>query len=136
MIFAAICEEFGSIFGALTVAIYLLMALLMFNLVSRYENRLRRNIAMACSIITGIQTILIIGGVIKMIPLTGVTLPFVSYGGTSMLSMFVIMGIVQELFRSRSQTERKVREYEEKRRQEEASRDAISRPFRFDEPWN
>ncbi len=136
MIFAAICEEFGSIFGALMVAIYLLMALLMFNLVSRYENRLRRNIAMACSIITGIQTILIIGGVIKLIPLTGVTLPFVSYGGTSMLSMFVIMGIVQELFRSRSQTERKVREYEEKRRQEEARREAISRPFRFDEPWS
>ena len=52
---------------------------------------------MGCSIITGIQTILIIGGVIKMIPLTGVTLPLVSYGGTSMLSTFIIMGIVQEL---------------------------------------
>lgn len=132
MIFAGICEEFGGIFGALMVMIYLLMALMMFNLVSRYENRLRRNIAMGCSIITGIQTILIIGGVIKMIPLTGVTLPLVSYGGTSMLSTFIIMGIVQELFRSRSQTEREVREYEERKRKEEA----IARPFGFDEPWN
>lgn len=86
---------------------------------------------MGCSIITGIQTILIIGGVIKMIPLTGVTLPLVSYGGTSMLSTFIIMGIVQELFRSRSQTEREVREYEERKRKEEA----IARPFGFDEPW-
>lgn len=132
MIFAGICEEFGSIFGALTVMIYLLMSLMMFNLVSRYENRLRRNIAMACSIITGIQTILIIGGVIKMLPLTGVTLPFISYGGTSLLSMFIIMGIVQELFRSRSQTERRVREYEERKREEEKA--AAVGAFRFDEP--
>ncbi len=132
MIFAGICEEFGSIFGALTVMIYLLMSLMMFNLVSRYENRLRRNIAMACSIITGIQTILIIGGVIKMLPLTGVTLPFISYGGTSLLSMFIIMGIVQELFRSRSQTERRVREYEERKREEEKA--ATVGAFRFDEP--
>lgn len=132
MIFAGICEEFGSIFGALTVMIYLLMSLMMFNLVSRYENRLRRNIAMACSIITSIQTILIIGGVIKMLPLTGVTLPFISYGGTSLLSMFIIMGIVQELFRSRSQTERRVREYEERKREEEKA--AAVGAFRFDEP--
>ena len=132
MIFAGICEEFGSIFGALTVMIYLLMSLMMFNLVSRYENRLRRNIAMACSIITGIQTILIIGGVIKMLPLTGVTLPFISYGGTSLLSMFIIMGIVQELFRSRSQTERRVREYEERIREDEKA--AAVGAFRFDEP--
>ena len=132
MIFAGICEEFGSIFGALTVMIYLLMSLMMFNLVSRYENRLRRNIAMVCSIITGIQTILIIGGVIKMLPLTGVTLPFISYGGTSLLSMFIIMGIVQELFRSRSQTERRVREYEERKREEEKA--AAVGAFRFDEP--
>ena len=132
MIFAGICEEFGSIFGALTVMIYLLMSLMMFNLVSRYENRLRRNIAMACSIITGIQTILIIGGVIKMLPLTGVTLPFISYGGTSRLSMFIIMGIVQDLFRSRSQTARRVREYEERKREEEKA--AAVGAFRFDEP--
>ena len=121
MIFAAICEEFGGIFGFMTVMIYLLMALLMFDLVSRYESRLRRNLAMACSIITGVQTCLIMGGVIKLLPLTGVTLPLVSYGGTSLLSTCIIMAIVQELFRSRSQTERKVRKNEE-RKQREAER--------------
>ena len=136
MIFAGICEEFGGIFAALMVMIYLLMALMMFNLVSRYENRLRRNIAMACSIITGIQTILIIGGVIKMLPLTGVTLPLVSYGGTSMISTFIILAIVQELFRSRSQTERKVREYEERKQQAQQGEQAITKPFRFDDPWH
>lgn len=116
MIFSGISEEFGAIFAMMTVLIYLLMSLIMFNLVSRYEVRLRRNIAMAISIITSIQTILIIGGVIKMIPLTGVTLPLVSYGGTSMISIFLILGIVQELFRSRTQLERRVRAYEEEQR--------------------
>ena len=38
---------------------------------------------------------MIVGGVIKMVPLTGVTLPFVSYGGSSMLSSMLMLGILQ-----------------------------------------
>ena len=113
MIFAGIAEEFGSLFAAMMIMIYLIMALLIFDLVARYESRLHRNMAMACAVMTGVQTILIIGGVIKFLPLTGVTLPLVSYGGTSLLATFMIMGIVQELFRSRSRTERRIRRYEE-----------------------
>ncbi len=113
MIFAGIAEEFGSLFAAMMILIYLIMALLIFDLVARYESRLHRNMAMACAVMTGVQTILIIGGVIKFLPLTGVTLPLVSYGGTSLLATFMIMGIVQELFRSRSRTERRIRRYEE-----------------------
>lgn len=115
MVFSAICEEFGGIFGFAVVMIYLLMAIVIFSLVSRYENRFRRDLAMGCSILVSVQTCLIIGGVIKLLPLTGVTLPFISYGGTSILSTFLIMGIVQELFRSRSQTERQVRDYARKK---------------------
>ena len=43
----------------------------------------------------GVQVLLTIGGVIKFIPLTGVTLPLVSYGGSSMLSTLIIFGIIQ-----------------------------------------
>ena len=91
---------------------------MIFTLVNRYENRFRRDLAMGCSILVSVQTCLIIGGVIKLLPLTGVTLPFISYGGTSVLSTFIIMGIVQELFRSRSQTERQVRDYAAKQKAE------------------
>ena len=42
-----------------------------------------------------LQSFLIIGGVIKMIPLTGVTMPFVSYGGSSMISCLLIVGMLQ-----------------------------------------
>ena len=50
---------------------------------------------MGSSVLIALQAFIIIGGNINMIPLTGVTLPFISYGGTSLLSSLSIMGILQ-----------------------------------------
>ena len=51
-------------------------------------------LAMAATAFLGLQTFVIIGGVIKLIPLTGVTLPFLSAGGTSMISCMGLVGIL------------------------------------------
>ncbi|MEG0085196.1 MAG: FtsW/RodA/SpoVE family cell cycle protein, partial [Niameybacter sp.] len=45
-------------------------------------------------VIIGLQTLIIVGGVLKLIPLTGITLPFVSYGGTSLFVCLAMMGIL------------------------------------------
>ena len=49
------------------------------------------------STMIAIQSLVIVGGVTGAIPLTGITLPFVSYGGTSILSAFIILGILQKI---------------------------------------
>ena len=50
---------------------------------------------MGATVMLGVQTFVIIGGVLKLIPLTGVTMPFVSYGGTSMVSCMAMIGLIQ-----------------------------------------
>ena len=52
-------------------------------------------LAMGATLLLGLQTLLIIGGVLKIIPLTGVTLPFVSYGGTSLVASMCLVGLIQ-----------------------------------------
>jgi cell division protein FtsW (lipid II flippase) len=54
-------------------------------------------VALGITLIYGYQTFIIVGGVIKLIPLTGVTLPFISYGGTSLISAFIAFGIMQAI---------------------------------------
>ncbi len=93
-IFAVICEQMGLIFGLLVLAVYVL-------LIARGVSvavRARRSFDMllGCGVLAmlGIQTFMIVGGVIKMIPLTGVTMPFLSYGGSSLLSCLAMVGIL------------------------------------------
>lgn len=99
MIFSAIAEEFGAAFGITLILIYLLMFLFVMETGRREKNTFRRNLLMAFGILFMSQTFIIVGGVIKMIPLTGVTLPFVSYGGSSLLSNFITIGIIEAVIR-------------------------------------
>ncbi len=94
-IFAAICEEFGVIFAAGLILVFVLIFLE--GARGALENR-NRFLTLLCTGFTALfafQAFLIIGGVIKMIPLTGVTLPFVSYGGTSIVISYIIIAAMQ-----------------------------------------
>lgn len=97
-IFAAISEELGGIF-ALCVVLICLGCFLQFMLVaSSMQAIFYKLIAFGLGIVYLTQVFLTVGGVIKFIPSTGVTLPFVSYGGSSVLSTFIIFSIIQGMY--------------------------------------
>ena len=96
-IFAAIAEEFGLIGGVLVLIVYALI----FWRGSRIAMRLVRVeeslLAAGCAASLLLQAFIITAGGTKLLPLTGITLPFVSYGGSSMAASFILVGILTAL---------------------------------------
>ncbi len=97
-IFSAISEELGAIFALCILFICLGCFLQFMMIASRMQAVFYKLIAFGLGTIYIIQVFLTVGGVTKFIPSTGVTLPFVSYGGSSILSTFIIFGIIQGLY--------------------------------------
>ncbi len=93
-IFAAISEEMGGVVAVCLIICMCCTMIYIFNQSFACSDSFYMLITGGFALIFAIQTILNIGGVIKFIPSTGVTLPFVSYGGSSLLSMFVGIYIV------------------------------------------
>lgn len=94
-IFSAICEEFGILVGLILILLYVILFARGLLLAMRARSSFHALLAVGAVTSLALQTFMIVGGVIKMIPLTGVTLPFVSYGGSSMLSSMLMLGILQ-----------------------------------------
>ena len=96
--FSAICEELGVIFGICVILITLACFLEMMKLAARINDRFYRLIVYGVGIMYIFQRFLTIGGGIKLIPLTGVTLPFISYGGSSVMTTMIMFFIVQGIY--------------------------------------
>lgn len=96
-IFAVICAEFGVLFGLALLAFYLIFIIRGAIIAMDCRNSFDAMVAIGCVSMLALQSFIIIGGVTKLIPLTGITLPFVSYGGSSILSCFFILGILEGL---------------------------------------
>ncbi len=96
-IFSSICEELGVIFGVCLILVCISCFVMMMETAMRIPDRFYQLIVYGIGIMYIFQIFLTIGGGIKFIPLTGVTLPFISYGGssvmTTMLMFFIIQGI-------------------------------------------
>jgi cell division protein FtsW (lipid II flippase) len=88
-IYAAIGEETGLIGTLGLLAIINLIITRALRVALRAPDLFRRILAAGVAIYFGVQTILIVGGNLRLLPLTGVTLPFVSYGGSSLLTSFI-----------------------------------------------
>lgn len=93
-IFSAIGEEMG-LLGALAVlCLYLFFVVRGFTIAMRARDDYIQLFAAGLSSIIAVQTIIIIGGVTRIIPLTGITLPLISYGGSALLTNFVLAGML------------------------------------------
>ena len=92
-IFAALIEEWGLV-GALG-AIGLLSAVVFrgLRLALRATNAFQQLLASGFAALIGLQALMIMGGVVKLVPLTGLTLPFMSYGGSSLVAHFIMIGL-------------------------------------------
>jgi cell division protein FtsW (lipid II flippase) len=93
-VFAAIGEELGLIGTTAVLVVYLLLVGAGFRIALRAEQPFLKLLAAGLTTILGIQTFIILGGVTRLIPLTGITMPFVSYGGSSLLANFVILALL------------------------------------------
>lgn len=98
VIFSAISEEFGGIFAVCLIMVCISCFLIIFNISMQLKDKFYRLVALGLGSIYAMQVFLTIGGVTKFIPSTGVTLPLVSYGGSSLLSTMIIFGIIQALY--------------------------------------
>jgi len=94
-IFAVICEEMGIIVGFCVIALYVLLLIRGMSIALDASDRFSALLALGCTVYIALQAFIILGGIIKLIPLTGVTLPFVSYGGSSMLTGLVAIAILE-----------------------------------------
>lgn len=96
-IFAAICEELGMVFGIGILIIYFLLFYRGMRAAIKIEDRFSQLSAVGFSAMIAAQVLVIIGGVFAVIPLTGITLPLISYGGSSMLTIFFALGMLQKI---------------------------------------
>lgn len=97
-IFSSICEEFGTIFGICLVLVILSCFIMMIKIALKSKTMFYRLVAFGFAVVYIFQVFLTIGGGIKFIPLTGVTLPFISYGGSSVATMILMFFLLHGIY--------------------------------------
>ncbi|MDQ3541162.1 MAG: FtsW/RodA/SpoVE family cell cycle protein [Chloroflexota bacterium] len=93
-VFSAIGEELGLLGTLGILALYFLLTMRGYAIALAAPDGYQRLLAGGLTTAVGLQTLIIVGGVIRLIPLTGITLPFISYGGSSLLTNFLIVGLL------------------------------------------
>ena len=109
-VFTAICEELGGIFGICIILICMSLFLMIVNISMKIRNPFYRLVALGLGCEYAFQVFLTIGGTMKFIPMTGITLPLVSYGGSSVMSTIIMLAIVQGLYILREDEDERIEE--------------------------
>jgi cell division protein FtsW (lipid II flippase) len=94
MVISAIGEELGLAGTLAVIALFMLLVYRGYSIAFQARSGYEQLLAVGLTTVLGLQAIIIMGGAIKMIPLTGITLPFISYGGSSLITNFIIVGLL------------------------------------------
>ena len=117
-VFAAICEELGAVIAICVIVITFLCVRRFFKAAMDSYGNFYRFMALGLGATYGIQVFITIGGAIKLIPSTGVTLPLISYGGSSLLGTIAMFSIIQGIIILKRDEDEKIEREKEERRQE------------------
>lgn len=93
-IFAAVGEELGFAGSVAVLAVYALVAAVGFGISFRSRDTFRKLLAAGLTLVLAVQVFLIVGGVLRLVPLTGITLPFMSYGGSALVGNMVLVALL------------------------------------------
>jgi len=97
-IFSAISEELGGLFALCLILLYINCFIIIINVSLKTKDSFYRLLSLGFAVMLGFQVFLSIGGVIKFIPSTGVTLPFISSGGSSIVATIVMFMVMQGIY--------------------------------------
>src|SRR6185436_16413533 len=96
-IYAAIGEELGLLGTAAVLVIFVLIVGAGLRIALRAEPPFEKLLAAGLTILVAVQSFIIMAGVTRLLPLTGVTLPFVSYGGSSLVANYVLLALLARI---------------------------------------
>ena len=97
-IFSSVCEELGVIFGICLILVMISCFVMMMYITIQIRDKFYQTIVYGIGIMYIFQIFLTVGGGVKLIPLTGVTLPFISYGGRSVMTTMIMFFIIQGIY--------------------------------------
>jgi len=100
-IFAIICEEIGFIGGALIILTFGLLISYVLKVAMKTSNKFEMFLSFGIAALISIQVVINLGVVVGLLPVTGITLPFISYGGTSLIILLFLMGLVVNIAKRR-----------------------------------
>lgn len=101
-IFSVVGEEFGFLGSVFMIFLFVLLLFYIFNIVDRTTDVKARLLAIGVAMFFAFQVFINIGMTIGLAPITGLTLPFISYGGSSLVSTFFALGLVVSIYKERS----------------------------------
>ena len=93
-IFVAVAEEMGFGGSVAVITAYALLVALGFGIALRARDVFKKVLAAGLTVVLGVQAILILAGVLRLLPVTGITLPFMSYGGSSLVANMLLLTLL------------------------------------------